>query len=85
MQLSVFGVLIDIKLCIHFNYRNGINNESGIVSTLLERDVSKSRTFMNFIVKYILKLHDFHHFLTKIRTFKPEFEFRQTSQNHLWF
>ena len=50
-----------------------------VVSTLLGRDVSKSRTFMYFIVKYILKLHDFRHFLTKIRTFKPEFEFRQTS------
>ena len=56
-----------------------------VVSTLLDRDASKSRTFMNFIVKYILKLHDFHHFLTKIRTFKSEFGFRQTSKNHLWF
>ena len=56
-----------------------------VVSTLLGRDVVKSRTFMNFIVGRILKLHDFHHFLTKIRTFKSEFEFRQTPQNHLWF
>ena len=54
-----------------------------VVSTLLAHDVSKSRTLMNFIVKYISKLHVFHHFLTKIRTFKPKFEFRQTPQNHL--
>ena len=54
-------------------------------ATLLGRDVSKSRTFMNFIVERILKLHDFHHFLTKFRTFKPKFEFRQTPQNHLLF
>ena len=79
MQFSVFGVLVGTQLCIHFNYRNSINNESGIVSTLLDCDTVKSRTFMNFIVKYILKLHDFYHFLTKIRTFKPEFEFGQTS------
>ena len=56
-----------------------------IVLTLLGRDVSKSRTFMNSIVECILKLHDFHHFLAKIRTFKSEFEFRQTPQNHLLF
>ena len=54
-----------------------------VVSTLLGRDAVKSRTFMNFIVECILKLHDFHHFLTKIRTFKLEFEFVQISQNHL--
>ena len=50
-----------------------------INTLLLFCDVVKSRTFGNFVVKCILKLHGFNHFLTKIRTFKPEFEFGQTS------
>lgn len=70
---------------MYFEYKVALIMRLRISTLLLFYDVVKSRTFMNFIVKYILKLHDFHHFLTKIRTFKPEFEFRQTSQNHLWF
>ena len=85
MQSSVFGVLVGINCVYILITEMALIMSQGIVLTLLDYDTVKSRTFMNFIVKYILKLHDFHHFLTKIRTFKPEFEFRHTSQNHLWF
>ena len=70
---------------MHFDYKVALIMRLWISTLLLFCDVVKSRTFSSFVIECILKLHDFNHFLTKIRTFKPEFEFRQTFQNHLWF
>ena len=75
----------NLQLRIYFDYKIALIMRSRISTILLFWCVAKSRIFTNFIVEYILKLHAFHHFLIKIRTFKSEFEFRQTSKNHLWF
>ena len=77
--------LLNLQLHICFDYKVALIIRLRISIIQLFCDVAKSRTFMNSIVECILKLHDFHHFLTKIRTFKSEFEFRQIPQNHLWF